>query len=192
LVLLSDNAGWRAGDANLAARGPKGKPVPPIEVLGDVSAIGWVLVAMKSAVRARALPPRSRYPRGIPLRAVSCLVACVLAPISVAAATAQGAPRTGSDDLTPVIRAARPGMPVFVGARFHQGTRVTVTLTNGKRRHTRTVRASRAGTFTVRFTFVAVDPCRGTLDVTAVDPLGARARWTRECRPPSLVDPTPA
>ncbi|HET6682775.1 MAG TPA: hypothetical protein VFG75_03690 [Gaiella sp.] len=83
-------------------------------------------------------------------------------------------------------------MPLFAGARFHRGARVTVTLANGARRHTRTVRASRTGRFTVRFTFVAVDPCRGTLTVTAVDGLGARARWTRECRPPSTTDPYPA
>jgi hypothetical protein len=123
---------------------------------------------------------------------MSSLVACVLAPVSVAAATAQGAPRTGSDEPAPVIRAVRPGFPVFVGAHFHPGSRVTVTLATGVRRHTRRVTASPAGGFTVRFDLVAVDPCRGTLDVTAVDPLGARARWTRECRPPSLVDPVPA
>jgi hypothetical protein len=83
-------------------------------------------------------------------------------------------------------------MPVFVGARFHPGSRVTVTLANGARRHSRSVRASQAGGFTVRFTFVAIDPCRGSLSVTAVDGLGARAGWTRVCRPPSLTDPSPA
>ena len=83
-------------------------------------------------------------------------------------------------------------MPVFVGARFHPETRVTVTLANGTRRHTRTVRASQTGGFTVRFTFVVVDPCHGTLRITAVDTLGARAHWTRECRPPSTTDPYPA
>jgi hypothetical protein len=122
---------------------------------------------------------------------VSCLVACALAPISVATATADAAPRTGRDDI-PAIRPTKVGMPVFVGTRFHRGTRVTVTLANGTRLHTRTVRTSQAGGFTVRFTFVAVDPCRGSLSVTAVDRLGARARWTQECRPPSLTDPTPA
>ena len=81
---------------------------------------------------------------------------------------------------------------MFVGARFHGATQVTVTLANGARRHVRSVRASQAGGFTVRFTFVAVDPCRGILSVTAVDGLGARARWTRECRPPSTTDPYPA
>ena len=122
---------------------------------------------------------------------MSCLVACALAPISVAAATVEAAPTAGRDD-APTIRPTRIGMPVFVGGGFHPGTRVSITLANGARRHTRAVRASQAGAFTVRFTFVAVDPCRGTLNVTAVDGLGARARWTRECRPPSVTDPSPA
>jgi sulfate adenylyltransferase subunit 1 (EFTu-like GTPase family) len=69
---------------------------------------------------------------------------------------------------------------------------VTVTLVNGTRGHTRTVRASATGAFTVRFTLVVVDPCRGALTITARDRLGARAHWTRQCRPPSLTDPYPA
>ena len=83
-------------------------------------------------------------------------------------------------------------MPVFAGTSFHRGALVTSTLANGAGRHTRTVRASPTGRFTVRFTFVAVDPCRGTLTVTAVDGLGGRAQWTRVCRPPSTTDPYPA
>jgi len=123
---------------------------------------------------------------------VSCLVACALAPISVAAATTGAAATAGRGDSAPTIRPTRVGLPVFVGAQFHPGARVTVTLANGARRHTRTVRSSQAGGFVVRFTLVVVDPCRGSLTVTAVDGLGARARWTRECRPPSVTDPYPA
>jgi hypothetical protein len=83
-------------------------------------------------------------------------------------------------------------VPVFQGERFHRLSPVTVTLRNGAKQFTRTVRTSRAGAFVVHFTFVAVDPCRGTLSVVAVDAAGNRAHWTRVCRPPSITDPTPA
>ena len=68
---------------------------------------------------------------------------------------------------------------------------VKVTLTNGSRTFTRLVRASSSGGFTVRFTLAAVDPCRGTLSVSATDGRGSTARWKRQCRPPSETDPYP-
>ncbi len=92
----------------------------------------------------------------------------------------------------PTLAQTRVGLPVFLGQQFDELTPVTVTLTNGAKRFTRTVQTSRAGAFVVRFTLVAVDPCRGTLSVVAVDSNGNRARWTRVCRPPSITDPYPA
>jgi hypothetical protein len=86
----------------------------------------------------------------------------------------------------------RLGAPVFLGQRFARSSPVTVTLTNGAHRFTRTIRSTPAGSFVVRFAFVAVDPCRGTLTVVAVDRGGNRARWTHTCRPPSTTDPYPA
>ena len=115
---------------------------------------------------------------------MSCLALCALASVLPAAAA------TG--DAAPSLRPNRLGIPVFVGSRFHPGARVTVTLRNGARRHVHEVRASVAGSFVVRFGHVAIDPCRGTLSVTALDGRGARATWTRVCRPPSTTDPSPA
>ena len=91
----------------------------------------------------------------------------------------------------PSLRPAQVGVPVFVGQRFPPLAQVKVTLTNGSRTFTRLVRASSSGEFTARFTLAAVDPCRGTLTVSATDGRGSTARWKRQCRPPSETDPYP-
>ncbi len=89
----------------------------------------------------------------------------------------------------PSLSPAPVGVPVFVGARFHPGSAVTVTLSNGEHHLRRIVLASRSGRFVVRFGFFAADPCRGNLSAIAIDGHGAKARWKHECRPPSETAP---
>jgi hypothetical protein len=112
-----------------------------------------------------------------------------LGAVAVAFMTAASA--HGTTTVAPSVRPAQIGVPVFIGQRFHPLSQVKVTLMNGARTFTRLVRASPSGGFSVRFTLAAVDPCRGTLSVTAVDGRGTRARWKRQCRPPSETDPYP-
>lgn len=120
---------------------------------------------------------------------VALLVMLTLALIPPAAAHLDKSGPSSVGQTEPTLESIAMGMPVFTGARFHPRSRVTVTLASGGRRHTRVVRTTGAGTFVVRFTLVVIDPCRGTLTVTAVDSLGARARFTHLCRPPSVTDP---
>ncbi|MGH3103535.1 MAG: hypothetical protein ACRDN6_05500 [Gaiellaceae bacterium] len=74
------------------------------------------------------------------------------------------------------------------GTGFVPSERVRVTLAVGRRStHVRSVKAGSDGRFTVAFDLLlAVDPCRGTLVVTATGSRGSRAAYTKVCRPPSL------
>jgi hypothetical protein len=90
----------------------------------------------------------------------------------------------------PAIKPARVGVPVFVGSGFTPRTLVTVTLSAGKLKSTRRVRANGSGRFVARFIDVPIDPCRGVLVVRAVDERGVGTRWKRECRPPSTTGPS--
>jgi hypothetical protein len=77
------------------------------------------------------------------------------------------------------------------GTGFAPGERVLITLRTGRPRAvSRAARAGRAGTFRAAFgLFVAVEPCRGTLVVTATGSRGSRASVKRPCRPPSTAPP---
>jgi hypothetical protein len=72
------------------------------------------------------------------------------------------------------------------GERFAARERVTVTVrVAGRRVARRAVTAGARGVFRVRFSpFLAVDPCRGSIVVTAAGTAGSRASVRRPCRPP--------
>jgi hypothetical protein len=76
------------------------------------------------------------------------------------------------------------------GSGFSTGERVRVSVAVRRLRDARTLRTDGSGRFTFRYsTLVALDPCRGTIVVTAVGASSGRtATWKRECRPP---DPLP-
>jgi hypothetical protein len=77
------------------------------------------------------------------------------------------------------------------GTGFAAGEQVRLTLRTGRPRTvSRTTRAGRSGTFRAAFgLLVALDPCRGTLVVTATGSRGSRATVKRPCRPPSTAPP---
>jgi hypothetical protein len=75
------------------------------------------------------------------------------------------------------------------GSGFSTGERVRVSIAVRRLHEERTLRTDAAGRFTFRYsTLVALDPCRGTIVVTAVGTSSGRtATWKRQCRPPELV-----
>jgi hypothetical protein len=100
-----------------------------------------------------------------------------------------------------VLASARPGAaaaptlrpvslaPLSVrGSGFQPRERVRVTLTTRALVRRTTLTAGAAGSFTYRAgLLVAVDPCRGTIVVTALGlGSGRRASWKHECRPPDV------
>jgi hypothetical protein len=115
--------------------------------------------------------------------------------IAAAAGLALGAAGTGSA-AAPAATAASGAVPklrlvdltplTLRGSGFRAQERVRLTLAFRRVRTARTIRSGRAGGFTVRFrTLLALDPCRGTVVVTAVGAAsGLRATWKRRCRPP--------
>lgn len=76
------------------------------------------------------------------------------------------------------------------GAGFSTGERVRVSIVLRRVRDARTIRSDRSGRFTFRYgTLVAIDPCNGTIVVTATGASSGRtATWKRPCRTP---DPLP-
>jgi hypothetical protein len=76
------------------------------------------------------------------------------------------------------------------GSGFSTGERVRVSIAVRRFHEARTLRTDGSGRFIFRYgTLVALDPCRGTIVVTAVGASsGRKATWKRECRPP---DPLP-
>jgi hypothetical protein len=77
------------------------------------------------------------------------------------------------------------------GTGFAPGEHVRLTLRTGRPRAvSRTARAGSAGTFRAAFgLFVALEPCRGSIVVTATGSRGSRASVKRACLPPSTAPP---
>ena len=77
------------------------------------------------------------------------------------------------------------------GTGFASGERVVVTLRTGRPRAVSlTTRAGSSGRFRAAFgLLVAIEPCRGTIVVTATGSRGSRASVKRACRPPSAAPP---
>jgi hypothetical protein len=88
----------------------------------------------------------------------------------------------------PTLRAVSLAPLSVRGAGFQQRERVRVTLTTRALVRRTTLTAGAAGAFTYRPSpFVAVDPCRGTIIVSALGlSSGRRATWKRVCRPPDV------
>jgi hypothetical protein len=82
------------------------------------------------------------------------------------------------------IRAIAP--LTVAGSRFVVRERVTLTLrVAGRRVARRAVTAGSRGAFRAGFsTLVAVDPCRGSIVISAVGAAGSRASARRPCLPP--------
>ena len=87
----------------------------------------------------------------------------------------------------PTLRIQAVAPLTVAGHGFVPGERVTLTVrVAGRRVATRAVTAGNRGTFRATFvsTLVAVDPCRGSIDVAAAGTAGSRALLRRPCRPP--------
>lgn len=114
----------------------------------------------------------------------------LLALAAVAALALLGVgPATGSPARAPSLSLVTLAPLELRGAHFVPRERIEVTLSVGRVRREREVRASGSGSFRVRFDpFLAVDVCRGALVVTARGSEGSRAVYRRACRPP---DPVP-
>ena len=114
----------------------------------------------------------------------------MLGPLVVAFAALLVAPAwtTGG---SPELRLVRDVPLTVQGSGFDAQERVLLTLRSGRARAVReTARADARGRFRAAFdALVAVDPCRGTLSVTAAGSEGSRATWKRVCRPPSTRPP---
>jgi hypothetical protein len=111
-------------------------------------------------------------------RLLLVLAAVVVALVSAAPAEA-AAPALRPISLAPLT---------LRGTGFQAGERVRVTLTIRTVARRTTLRAGAAGRFTYRpEDLVAVDPCRGTIVVTALGlSSGRRAGWKHVCRPPDV------
>jgi hypothetical protein len=75
------------------------------------------------------------------------------------------------------------------GSFFRVRERVRLTVVNRDQERTRTLRASRVGSFTASFDTVYVHPCSNELSVTAVGALGSRA--SAKVPPPADCPPPP-
>jgi hypothetical protein len=92
----------------------------------------------------------------------------------------------------PEVRLVKIAPVTVAGTGFVARERVRVVLRAGRWRPTvRSVQATPHGSF--RFAFdvlVAVEPCEGTLLITATGSRGSSASWKRGCRPPSRRPPS--
>jgi hypothetical protein len=113
----------------------------------------------------------------------------LLLSVALAAGVAAGATPNGPKATTaPSLRLVTLTPLTLRGTGFRARERVRVTLTIRTRAQRSTLKAGARGAFTYRpATFVVVDPCRGTIVVTAVGISSARkATWKRACRPPDV------
>jgi hypothetical protein len=105
----------------------------------------------------------------------------VTAALVVAAGFAPPAPGRIA---APHVRIAGTAPLTVIGTGYKPGTRVEVTASTGRARRTVSVRAGSAGGFRVRFSVLfAVEPCHGTLVITAKGADGETASVKRPCRP---------
>lgn len=113
----------------------------------------------------------------MPRLSVIALLALVLLAGLASASLGQDSPHAS-------LRPVKLSPLQLKGTHFRAGEHVDLTLTVGRARMVREVRADRAGLFTVSFGLVAVDPCAGSeLLVRAVGRRGSRASYKRACKP---------
>jgi hypothetical protein len=109
------------------------------------------------------------------------MIISVTAALVVAAGFAL--PATGGS-AGPHVRIAGIAPLTVIGTGYEPGSRVEVTARTGRARRTVSVRAGSAGGFRVRFSVLfAVEPCHGTLVITAKSAGGDTASVKRPCRP---------
>jgi hypothetical protein len=109
----------------------------------------------------------------------------VLAFVVALAAAVSAAPMEAA---VPTLRPLNLALLTMRGTGFQPRERVRVTLSARANVWRTTLRAGAAGRFTYRpEDLVAVDPCRGTIVVTALGlSSGRRATWKHVCRPPHM------
>jgi hypothetical protein len=116
-----------------------------------------------------------------------------LATVSPCVAHAAFVPRAAgaSDAAKPWLHAVRSAPLVLKGEGFVPNEKVQMTLRVGigKARFARTVTADAAGTFRAGFGLAVVDPCQGTIVVTAKGSRGSFSSYRRACRPASTTPP---
>jgi hypothetical protein len=84
----------------------------------------------------------------------------------------------------PLLRAVSLTPLELRGTNFEDREAVRLTLTAGPAKIVRSARANDAGTFTVDFGWVALDPCSGgAVVVKAVGARGSQASYKRLCKP---------
>jgi len=87
--------------------------------------------------------------------------------------------------VVPTLRLVKLTPLTLRGSSFRATERVRITLTFRRIRAVRALHADRSGRFTFRYTtLLALEPCRGSIVVTAVGASGRTATWKRACRPP--------
>jgi hypothetical protein len=90
----------------------------------------------------------------------------------------------------PALRILKLAPPTVRGSGFQAGERVRVILSTARAGSVRAGTASPAGRFTVAFpVLIAIEPCHGTLVVSATGSLGSRAILRRPCRPGDPLPP---
>jgi hypothetical protein len=101
-----------------------------------------------------------------------------------------GAAAASAGASPPTLRATSLTPFTIRGTGFAAQEQVRLELRVGRRQPTlRRVRADRDGRFTAKFgLFVALDPCTGTVVVTATGAAGSHATYKKQCRPPSTGD----
>jgi hypothetical protein len=109
-------------------------------------------------------------------RGLICLLVLVLALPALATAAAP---------TSPSLRLLAASPLTLQGSGFRAGESVRVRLSVRTLAETRTLRSDQGGRFTFRHSgLLAVDPCRGTIVVSAVGAASGRsAMWKRACRP---------
>jgi hypothetical protein len=112
----------------------------------------------------------------------------LLVVLAIPASLAALAPAPSGATAAPTLRPVSLAPLSLRGIGFQPRERVRVTLITRARVWRSTLRAGVAGGFTYRpAPLVAVDPCRGTIVVSALGlSSGQRAIWKRVCRPPDV------
>jgi hypothetical protein len=107
----------------------------------------------------------------------------------LAAVVALPALAGAADSATPSLRALDVAPLTLQGSGFRAGESVRVRLSVRTLAETRMLRSDQGGRFTFRHSgLLAVEPCRGTIVVSAVGAASGRsATWKRACRPPHPV-----
>jgi hypothetical protein len=97
---------------------------------------------------------------------------------------AQAGASSGLTNERATIRLVDMAPVTFRGSEFAARESVRVTVVRQTKRFSKTVRANAQGAFRVTFGLIAIDVCRGTIQVTATGDRGSRATFKRACRPP--------